>query len=99
MKSLRPLMSIDLDHVAARAVPFAPMRPPAGAKSLAPHRYVVAALARAHLQLGPLWQALLPAAFPLDVIIVWQVTTEKRSLPPQVMPDLVTVLSTDWDPT
>lgn len=90
-------MSIDLDHVAARAVPFTPMRPPAGAKSFAPHRHVVAALARAHLQLGPLWQALLSAAFPLAVLIAWQVTTANSWLPVQILPAPATVLSTFWD--
>jgi sulfonate transport system permease protein len=82
-------MSLDLNHMASRAVPVAPM--------LERRRYAVAALARARLQLGPLWQALLPLAFPLAVLITWQVTSANNWLPVQILPAPATVLSTFWD--
>jgi sulfonate transport system permease protein len=82
-------MSIDLDHMAARALPLAPV--------LGRRRYAVAALARARVWLGPLWQALLPLAFPLAVLITWQVTTANNWLPVQILPAPATVLSTFWD--
>jgi sulfonate transport system permease protein len=42
-------------------------------------------------------QFLLPAAFPLAVVLAWQVTTANNWLPVQILPAPATVLSTFWD--
>jgi hypothetical protein len=74
--------STDLRHTAARA-----------------RRSVLAALAgkRARPQVRPIVQFLLPAVFPLAVLIAWQVTTANNWLPVQILPAPATVLSTFWD--
>jgi sulfonate transport system permease protein len=59
-------------------------------------RSVPAALAwkRARPPVWPVAQFLLPTAFPLAVLIVWQVTTANNWLPVQILPAPATVLST-----
>jgi sulfonate transport system permease protein len=82
-------MSVDLDHMATRAAPLVPI--------LARRLYAAATLARASLPLGLVTRALLPLAFPLAVLIVWQVTSANNWLPVQILPAPATVLSTFWD--
>lgn len=74
--------SPDLRHVAARS-----------------RQGILAALTwkRARSQIWSVGQFLLPAAFPLAVLIAWQVTTENNWLPVQILPAPATVLSTFWD--
>jgi sulfonate transport system permease protein len=75
--------------MASRAMPLAPL--------LERRRYAVAALARARVGLGPLSRALLPLAFPIALLIAWQVTSANNWLPVQILPAPATVLSTFWD--
>jgi len=74
--------SPDLRHVATRSRPG-----------------VLAALAwkRVRPRFWPVAQFLLPAAFPLAILIAWQVTTANNWLPVQILPTPATVLSTFWD--
>jgi sulfonate transport system permease protein len=74
--------STDLRHLAARS-----------------RRGVLAALAwkRARPQVRPVAQFLLPSAFPLAVLMAWQVTTANNWLPVQILPAPATVLASFWD--
>ncbi|MBV9236134.1 MAG: ABC transporter permease [Xanthobacteraceae bacterium] len=74
--------SPDLRHVATRSRPG-----------------VLAALTwkRVRPRFWPVAQFLLPAAFPLAILIAWQVTTANNWLPVQILPTPATVLSTFWD--
>lgn len=62
-------------------------------------RSVLAALAwkLARPQVRPVAHFLLPAGFPLAVLIAWQVTSANNWLPVQILPAPATVLSSFWD--
>lgn len=62
-------------------------------------RSVLAALAwkLARPQVRPVAHFLLPAGFPIAVLIAWQVTSANNWLPVQILPAPATVLSSFWD--